>query len=204
MIPSAIWQSLAIIAPGGDISPPSTRTHFAHEAFRVRYPPVSCIYENVRPVVSRSREVEGNSQAVHGPAKAGELSAPRALREQDQSLDQMYHHPRTPPMKRLPYHVRTPTPEEEHSFVGRDSLGPRDQLRRQRRIQNSTDEESEASDYVRLLFEPYTIPRRGASNAYGCPEAFDGYLPLRIQPLPPIPIPDSGRNAELFHFCKYN
>jgi hypothetical protein len=76
------------------------------------------------------------------------------------------------------------------------------QLQGRGRAQEFTTEEREVSNYVRIGLSPYLLPRRGLASAYGCPEAFDAPLPIIIQPLPPIPIPNKGRRAELFHFCK--
>ncbi|KAH8752443.1 hypothetical protein F5882DRAFT_524557 [Hyaloscypha sp. PMI_1271] len=74
------------------------------------------------------------------------------------------------------------------------------QLQGRGRAQNFTTEELEVSNYVRFCLNPFLLPRRGLASAYGCPEAFDAPLPIVIQPLPPIPIPNKGRRAELFHF----
>lgn len=140
-----------------------------------------CSYENVKSVRLHQGEMEVASRVVRGPNELGQPHVPQAIHEHDQSLSMSENHLTDTKIKHFPFHVRSLTQDEKVS---------------------SEEGEGQASHYVRFCLSPYLLPRRGTRSAYGCPEAFDGYLPLIVQPLPPIPISNTGRNAELFHFCK--
>ncbi len=103
----------------------------------------------------------------------------------------------------VPFHDRPSTQITKISSREEKSVGKHGRLRRQGKNPNFTTEEVQTSDYVRFCLNPYLLPRRNIRSAYGCPEAFDAPLPLFVQPLPPMPIDTTRRNAELFHFCKH-
>jgi hypothetical protein len=117
------------------------------------------------------------SRVVRGPNKLGQLHVPQAIH-------------------------RSVTQDEKVSSKEWSPLRAGGQIRRQRKTRKCVTEEGQTSYHVHFCLSPYLIPRRGTASAYGCPEIFDGYLPLIVQPLTPIPISNTGRNAELFHFCK--
>jgi hypothetical protein len=172
-------------------------------SFRTRYPPVICSYKNVKSVGSYRVEKAVVARVVGGPNELDQRYAPRAIYEHDQSLRAPEKHYKDTGMNPLLFQARSLLQNKTISSRKENPAGACGQLRRQGKTRKYTTEEGQAFDYVRFCLNPYLLPRRGTVSAYGCPEAFDGRQPIIVQPLPPIPIHNTGRNAELFHFCKH-
>jgi len=170
---------------------------------QIRYPPVVCSYEGVKSVGShRQSELGTVGRHPNGACGLGQYYVPHAIHEHEQTTVESKDFHAGKQMIPLPFHVR-PSAHKFRSSSGEGKLpATPGQLQKLDKNRKEPSEEEKEADYVRFCLNPYSLPRRGIASAYGCPGAFDGYLPIILQPLPPIPIQNTGRNAELFHFCK--
>lgn len=168
----------------------------------LRYPPPICRYEDVKSAGSHQDETRAVASVTGGSHKLVRSQVRQAILEYVASPSGPENGHTVTRMNPPPLHTR-PLIQSGKIFSGEASCAETgSQLQGRGRARKSTTEKREVSNYVRFCLNPYLLPRRGLASAYGCPEAFDAPLPIIIQPLPPIPIPNKGRNAELFHFCK--
>jgi hypothetical protein len=168
----------------------------------IRYPPPICRYEDVKSAGSHQDETRAVASVTGGSHKLVRSQVRQAILEHAASPSGPENRHTDTRMNPPPLHTR-PLTQSGKIFSGEASCAEAGgQLQGRGRARKSTTEEREVSNYVRFCLNPYLLPRRGLASAYGCPEAFDAPLPIITQPLPPIPIPNKGRNAELFHFCK--
>jgi hypothetical protein len=166
-----------------------------------RYPPPICTYDEVKSVESNKGETRIIARVVSGPSDLGQQLVPRAIHQHDQSLSVPESHYTGKRMNPLAFPVRSLTHNEKTTSREANFPETRGQLRRQGKTRESMTKEEQTSDYVHFCLHPYLLRLREVVSTYGCPGACDGHLPIIVQPFPPIPIDNTGRNAELFYFC---